>query len=185
MKKNILLFAILLFLVSFQAQKKYSFDYVLEFDKGIKVFKEFNSVSAFWVNSSNNSFLLMSDFNQTSSRVFFLQDLEGALVGFNYQKKDFDKEEKLYLDDCNIVSKINNKYKYKTKDYFFENQKDTIINDKSYYHYTMKSNKSVKYQKKKNIVSYHYVVDKNSSDFLPFLFHSTAYNEWEKRKKYT
>jgi hypothetical protein len=42
----------------------------------------------------------------------------------------------------------------------------------------MKCNKSLSYQKRNKIVTSHYIIDKNSEQFKPFLYHTTVYNKW-------
>jgi hypothetical protein len=89
-------------------------------------------------------------------------------------------ETKLITINCIAIS-YNSEYpfKHKVKEYYFENLKDTIIDEVSYYHYVIKSNKPLKYQKRKNIAQSHFVVDKNSPSFLPFFKHPTIYEEWK------
>lgn len=179
--KNLTFFIVILFFSKLAAQKVYDFDYLLEYDKKISLFKsEKDSVNSYLINSKDNSFLLMYGFSNDSC-IFHLTDRNGFFVRGKYLKMNFENF-KIKTYDCKNVSKFRNIYKDKVKEYYFENYKDTIIDGKEYYHYAIKSNKELKYQTKRKIVSYHYIVEKESPNFLPFLFHSTPYNEWNKER---
>ena len=96
-------------------------------------------------------------------------------------KKDFYNAETI-SNNCEQTLKYISLGKEKTADYSFFNLKDTIIADTVHYHYVLKSNKSLKYQKRKKIVSAHFIVDKFSPDFDPFLYQSVMYEEWKINK---
>ena len=100
-------------------------------------------------------------------------------VNSNVKKEKFYDAETL-SNECNSVHRFSNKYKYKIKEYNFIKHQDTIINDTVYYHYSIKCNKSLSYQKRKKIVTSHYIIVKNSEQFKPFLYHATVYNKWIK-----
>lgn len=160
-------------------QKNYLFDYALEFDQKLK-FDGKDSVNVFLVNSKENSYRLFL-MDKESDYKFVMIDYKGNHFNGFLPTKTFTEAETINIQ-CNTVGKYNNLYKDKVENYFFENLNDTVINDVSYYHYAIKSNKSLKYQKRKKIVTYHYIIDKNSPDFLPFFYKGTPYNEWEKEK---
>ena len=96
-------------------------------------------------------------------------------------KVDFYKAETI-TNNCEQTLRYFSIGKEKIEDYSFINLKDTIIKDTVYYHYVIKSNKSIKYQKRKKIVSAHFIVDKSSPDFAPFLYQSIMYEEWKINK---
>lgn len=178
MNKIIFFFFLTFLQISF-GQKKYHFDYALEFDQKLN-FDGKDSVNVFLINSKENSYRLFL-MEKESDYKFVMIDYKGNHFNGLLQNQTFIKAETINIE-CNTVGKYNNLYKDKVKNYFFENLNDTIINDVSYYHYAIKSNKSIKYQKRKKIVTYHYIIDKNSPDFLPFFYKVTPYNEWLKEK---
>jgi hypothetical protein len=146
---------ILLFLSqTIYAQKTYKFDYILEYKNKI--------------DSLNNMF-----------EFFVKEGFKRPMVHETVNRKIL-LETKLITIDCIAIS-YNSEYpfKYKVKEYYFENLKDTIIDKIPYYHYVIKSNKPLKYQKRKNIAQSHFIVDKNSPSFLPFFKHPTIYEEWK------
>jgi hypothetical protein len=180
MKKVYLLFY-LLFLCQLFAQKKYLFDHALLIKEKYKVNdQKFNSV--FLVNSKNNSYRLYAHNNiDTLNYTMHFVDQNGVSFNSLVSKIDFHKAETI-SNTCKEVVRFSNPYKEKSKNYFFVNYKDTIINDTSYYHYAIKCNKKLKYQKRKKIVTIHYVVEKQDSNFLPFTYFSTIYETWKRSK---
>lgn len=176
MKKIILSF-FLVFLQTGIAQKKYNFDYVLEFN----TYKtEKHSLNTYLVNSKDNSFLLHYKFKNDSCLISMI-DRKGLSVNSKCLKNDFIRAETI-SNDCSSVTKFENPFRFKIKEYFFIEHKDTLLKNKYYHHYSIKSNKSLKYQKRKNIAEYHYIVDRESNSFLPFLMHTTPFNEWVEEK---
>jgi hypothetical protein len=79
------------------------------------------------------------------------------------------------------VHRYENSYKFRVKEYDFFNQKDTIINNKSFSRYKLSSIKPKKIEKNKLGTEY-YIIDKLSNFHLPILKFSTAYEEWKKNK---
>ena len=159
------------------SQKQYHFDYALIYDNPISVEIETKS-NLYLINSKDNSFRTLVSFEKDSINVSLrLIDYDGLFVNSNVKKEKFYEAETL-SNECNSVHRFSNKYKYKIKEYNFIKHQDTIINDTVYYHYSMKCNKSLSYQKRNKIVTSHYIIDKNSEQFKPFLYHTTVYNKW-------
>jgi hypothetical protein len=159
------------------SQKQYHFDYALIYDNPISVENETKS-NLYLINSKDNSFRTLVSFEKDSINVSLrLIDYDGLFVNSNVKKEKFYEAETL-SNECNSVHRFSNKYKYKIKEYNFIKHQDTIINDTVYYHYSMKCNKSLSYQKRNKIVTSHYIIDKNSEQFKPFLYHTTVYNKW-------
>ena len=159
------------------SQKQYHFDYALIYDNPISVENETKS-NLYLINSKDNSFRTLVSFEKDSINVSLrLIDYDGLFVNSNVKKEKFYEAETL-SNECNSVHRFSNKYKYKIKEYNFIKHQDTTINDTVYYHYSMKCNKSLSYQKRKKIVTSHYIIDKNSEQFKPFLYHTTVYNKW-------
>jgi hypothetical protein len=159
------------------SQKQYHFDYALIYDNPISVENETKS-NLYLINSKDNSFRTLVSFDLDSINASLrLIDYDGLFVNSNVKKEKFYEAETL-SNECNSVHRFSNKYKYKIKEYNFIKHQDTIINDTVYYHYSMKCNKSLSYQKRNKIVTSHYIIDKNSEQFKPFLYHTTVYNKW-------
>ncbi|WP_264559777.1 hypothetical protein [Flavobacterium sp. N2270] len=163
------------------SQKNYHFDTVLEYD--IKQFTFNNkkdTIDYFLINSKNNSYVLHVNNDSLITKFLFIDQNGNSVIG-ELNSKDFFKAETIN-NDCNIVRPFTNPYKKQVENYYYVNLKDTVINTKSYFHYAIKSNKSISYIKRKNIKTYHYIVEKDNSNFLPFLLSSTSYEEWKKEK---
>jgi len=176
MKKVFLLFYLVTSCLLY-AQKKYHFDYMFLVKENYINKTNFNSV--FLVNSKNNSFNLYAHENEDSLK-FIMHFTDQKGVSFNSQlpKIDFYKA-KTISNTCNEVVRYYNPFKEKGKEYNFINYADTIINDTSYLHYAIKSNKKIKYQKRKKIVTTHFIVEKSDSEFLPFTYIPTIYETWK------
>ena len=159
------------------SQKQYHFDYALIYDNPISVDKETKS-NLYLINSKDNSYHTFVSFDKDSIKASLkLIDFEGLIINSNVSKGMFYKAE-TFSSECNSVYRFSNKFNYKTKEYDIVKHQDTTINDTIYFHYSIKSNKSLEYQKRKRIVTSHYIIDKNSEQFKPFLYHSTIYNKW-------
>lgn len=171
-----LIISFYLSIVSF-SQKKYHFDYALIYDNPISLDKETQSY-LYFINSKDNSYRTLVSFENDSLNVSLrLTDYKGLYINAIVKKENFYEAE-TFSNDCNSVYRFSNKFKYKTKEYDFIKHQDTIINDTIYFHYSIKCNKSLAYQKRNAIVTSHYIIDKNSEQFKPFLYHSTVYNKW-------
>ena len=159
------------------SQKQYHFDYALIYDNPISVDKETKS-NLYLINSKDNSYHTFVSFDKDSIKASLkLIDFEGLIINSNISKGVFYKAE-TFSNECNSVYRFSNKFNYKTKEYDIVRHQDTTINGTIYFHYSIKSNKSLEYQKRKGIVTSHYIIDKNSEQFKPFLYQSTIYNKW-------
>jgi len=163
------------------SQKQYHFDYAMLYDDAVKL-NDTMSSNLHLVNSKDNSYGLFVSYDKDSTRVnlYFIQ-YDYTAAKFNLNKDLFFKAETINLD-CNTARSYSNPYKYQTKNYDFVIYNDTLINDTLYNHYAVKSLKDLKYQKKKKIITSHFITDKSSSDFTPFFYHTTIYNEWLENK---
>ena len=174
MKRFFLLLFCLVVSLGF-SQKQYHFDYALIYDNPISVENETKS-NLYLINSKDNSFRTLVSFDLDSINASLrLIDYDGLFVNSNVKKVKFYEAETL-SNECNSVHRFSNKYKI--KEYNFIKHQDTTINDTVYYHYSINCNKSLAYQKRKKIVTSHYIIDKNSEQFKPFLYHTTVYNKW-------
>mgnify|MGYP006175110057 CR=1 FL=1 len=181
--KNFCLLLFVLFASFCYSQKSYSFDYVLEFDNAISLKKDKKeyAIKAYLVNSTKNNFILYLGESDSLKLSFHFLDQEGISLKSTIDKNLFIKS-KTIATICKNVTRYVNPFKFQVNNYEFLNMNDTIINQQSYYHYCIKSTRSLKYQKRKKIATIHYIVDKNSPDFLPFLTLPTCYEEWKKER---
>lgn len=178
MKKVLLLISLFAFCQLF-SQKEYSFDYGLIYGFKSKTGKPFSEI--YIVNSKKNNYYLYIHDGDSINSVLHFYDYEGLFV--NGKMKDSDAyQSAVYQVNCYEVFPREDSYKYKKNDYEFKNLNDTIINDTSYYHYKIVSLKSLKFQKRKKIETVHFIVDKVSAFFTPFLWNPTLYEVWKHDK---
>lgn len=178
MKKAFLIFGLIVFSQMF-SQKKYHFDYALAVKESYKL-KDLKSEFIFLVNSEHNNYRLYahSKINDLTNFTLLFIDDNGVSFNGNMSKSNFDKVETI-AKTCNEVFRFSNPHIKRSKNYSFVNYQDTIINNTAYYHYAIKCNKSLKFQKKKKIYTVHYIVDKSDSNFLPFTYSSLIYEIWK------
>lgn len=171
-----LFFLFFVFIGSFvNAQKKYHFDYALLYKNYESVDKIVRS-ELYFVNSNDNSFVMHTADNKDSINAnISLIDYKGLSVISKTKKSLFYQAETL-KNECNSVYKFSNLHKNKTKEYTFKKHNDTVIDNKNYYHYSLNSLKSKKYQKRKKIKSFHLIFDSSNQSILPFLPFPLIYN---------
>lgn len=178
--KKVFLFASLFVFCQLFGQKKYSFDYTLVYKENCRKHKDTISL-IYMVNSKLNNFNLYALEEKSINYGLYFHDQEGVAVHAKVKKEDFYKAE-TYTNSCEQTLRLSNPYKEKIKDYEFINFKDTLMNDTLYFHYAIKNLKSMKYQKRNEIVTSHFIVTKFNPDFIPILFHPTAYGKWKINK---
>ena len=157
------------------SQSKYSFDYALLYDISLKK-SDTKLQSIYFINSTNNNYFLNTIKNKDSIHVnLYFLDFKGLSVSSKVAKADFYRAE-TFTNECSSVRRFANSHAYKAKEYAFEKHNDTLINDTLYFHYAIKSVKSLKHQKRKKIHSLHFIIDKNSEEFKPFLHTPLVYS---------
>lgn len=176
--KNIFLTLFVLAIHTIVAQKKYHFDTALEY-KFSNNEKEY--LHSYLINSIDNNYRLLIKDNDSLNYELQFKDRNTLSFNTKVKKDDFLKAESIIIN-CGDVSQNTNRYKYLVNEYEFINLNDTIINSIEYYHYVIRSTKSLKYQKRKKIAKYHYIVGKNTPEVLPFFISDTTYEEWLKEK---
>jgi len=180
--KNFLVWSFILLIQTSFSQMKFHLDYALEFEITSGTDKNRKITNNYYFHNSLNNGYLMTLYEKDSLNVEInFTDRENLYIISKMKKTDFIKAETIQ-NSCESVRKTHNPFKYQVNNYEFVNLKDTLINEKSYYHYCIRSNRSLKYQRRKKIVAIHYIVDKNSSEFLPFFIQPTCYEEWKKER---
>ena len=178
MKRLFLLFIV--FIGSFvNAQKKYHFDYTLLYEFS-SIDSKTKTSNLYLINSNSINYYLGESKNKDSINInLIFLDHNGISSVSSITIQDFYKAE-VFSNECNSVVKHTNLYKNKANEYAFVKHNDTLINDVSYFHYKIKSIKSIKYQKRKKIQSAHLIIDKNSQEFTPLLYNPLFYNLYSK-----
>jgi hypothetical protein len=179
MKKMLFLVCFLAFLPC-KAQKKYSFDYTLVFKKTYN--EKSNDKFIFYsVNSKENNYSLFTHDKDSLHYTYHFVDNNGIAVLGEIDKVKFYKAE-TFVNSCKQTTPFFSLAKNKVKEYSYINLADTVINDTSYYHYVLKSTKKLGYIKRNNIKTAHFIVNKFSPSFKPFLFQSIMYEVWKTNK---
>ena len=174
--KKILFLTVLFLLNHSYSQKKYSFDYALVYN--FTSSKQKNTLQfLYFVNSKDNSYFQTAQLKDSLNFEIRLVDQRGVMVHSSLPKNDFYRSETIN-NSCKYVSNYESLGKNKINDYYYQVEKDTLINDTLYSHYILKSNKGINYTKRKNIPTAHFIVEKTSRDFIPFLPQSIMYEEW-------
>ena len=193
MKKTVLFLLLLSNIVSV-AQSTYDFDYLLVYKekcmnhntevdilRKIKLRSENNWEQhdaidyAYAVNSANNNYYLQTneDRNQKDKQNFELNfhaytDKKVIHVRTRINIQQLYKTKKIISECSRFRTNEQTKETTDFKEFYFENYKDTIINDTSYYHYALRKIEKV-VEKDHCFGSVHYVVYKNNPNFLPML----------------
>jgi len=192
MKKILYLIISILSITNFYAQKTYEFDYLIEYEfnifkDSIKIknqhfYEQDKQIHRYYLTNSKNNdyYAVITEKDSLYYKLVFI-DHNGIYSNVEFLKSDLNKAEFINID-CKNVTKTTNPYKYKTKYYDLVSLKDTIINNESFWHYKMTSNKPKKKRKEK-IGTTFYIIDKSSNFHLPLLTFSTLYEKWKLNKE--
>lgn len=163
------------------SQKKIEFDYLITY-KRINYIDSTSTIEQYLTNAKDNSYLARF-VSKGSTYVLKLDQYEGVYAKVLFNKIEFDNAEILNID-CDYISSFKsiNHAKYQVKYYDFINLSDTLIADKKYHHYRLKSIRSDKYRKRKEIGQYDYIIEESTDFHLPIFIHPTAYEEWKQSK---
>lgn len=177
MKK--LITSILIILTSFCfAQEKYAFDYSIETE--ITFYKE-DSIKkkvVYLTNSKDNSYFAeITSKDSLNYRIVFRHH-DKLYSDVLISKSGLKKAEFINIS-CDAITFKKNKYKSATKRYDFFNLEDTLINQKEYAAYKLKSILSLKKRTKRGAGTNLYIIDRSTSFHLPILTNPTAYEEWK------
>lgn len=173
--KNYFSLLLVLFCFFSQGQINYPFDYALLYKNS----SELNE-SLYFINSKDNSCVMHAQKNKDSvqTNINFI-DFKGLTVNAMVDKALFFQAE-TFNNDCSSVHKFSmDLYKKKAKEFEVIKHNDTLINDTLYLHYATKSLKKLGYQKRKKLRTVHFIIDKNSNNFMPFIYNPTFYMHWK------
>ncbi len=187
---KLLLILIVLITTSSFSQKRYEFDYVLEYEK--TYFKdtlktkhcqcrEKDSIikKYYLTNSKQNNYTAVITEVDSSTYKMIFKDEKGLYANVTMLKSDFYKAESIRIG-CESVREFDNRFKYKTKDYSFFKLPDTVINGASLSTYKLESLLKPKTIKKKHIATLYLIIERDTEFHLPVFEFSTAYEEWKK-----
>ncbi|WP_108802404.1 hypothetical protein [Aquimarina sp. Aq107] len=181
MNKILLLIITIFSIQLISAQRTYTFDYMIGFTSQRSLNMPINMEVAL-INSKNNDYhLLVVNDGSLEFKFHFIDHKIGFQTIFYLEKEAFLKANRINLD-CDYVKKIrtpkwNRKYAGK---YFFENLKDTIINDTAFNHIVMKKrakkNKRLSRRKKLDL---HFITYKDKKFDMPFIANHYIHISWE------
>jgi len=179
MKKFIICSFIFIVQLSY-SQKKYQLDYALEFEKFNFERPERGIQRDYYlINAQNNSILLSLVSKDSLNFDLYFSDREKFNIIAKIKKDDFAKAE-IIDNACEDVYKYSGDFEEKLKKFTLVKLNDTIIEGVSYFHYKSKSIKNKRRFDSNNI---HYVIHKDTPEFLPFLPHSADFALWRKLGK--
>lgn len=171
--KNFLIISFIFLIQMSFSQKKYHLDYALEFEStnGSVVNK-----NIFYYNSQNNGIRMFLFETDSVNYDFTFSDSKNISIKSTIKKDELLKA-KYIQNTCEFIYRYKDRFEKKLKKYSFINLNDTVINGISYYHYVAKNN-TLK-RKDKNV---HYIVDKNSTGYMPFFQNAVTFELWKKQQ---
>ncbi|TXE07336.1 hypothetical protein ES711_11235 [Gelidibacter salicanalis] len=191
--KNIMklsLFAMVLINTSSFSQKRYEFDYMLEYEKtwykdSMKTkhcpCREKDSITKkyYLTNSLKNSYTAVITEVDSSTYKMIFKDEKGFYSNVTMMKSDFYKAESIRIG-CESVRVYENRFKYKTKNYSFFKLPDTVIHGASLKTYKLESLLRPNRIKKRHIATLYLIIENDTEFHLPVFEFSIAYEEWKK-----
>jgi hypothetical protein len=177
MNRKLLFFLCFLYSILSIGQRKYFFDYFIEYDFQSSETENRKKVFLLTNSKDNSYYIRVFEKDSLTYNVYFL-DSNGIFSTAYIDKKDFLAAETISLK-CNFITHFSNPFKYQVDNYHFENKNDTIIDKESFKYYILKSN-NPKREKRKKLAVNHYVVERNTEFHLPILVNFvTALEEYK------
>jgi len=184
------LFAMILITTASFSQKRYEFNYILEYEKtfykdSMKTkhcpCREKDSMTKkyYLTNSLKNSYTAVITEVDSSTYKMIFKDENGFFSNATMIKSDFHKAESIRIG-CESVRVYENRFKYKTKNYSFLKLPDTVIHGASFKTYKLESLLSPKRIKKKHIATLYLIIENDTEFHLPVFEFSIAYEKWKK-----
>jgi len=176
MKYKIILLLFLLLSFSGRAQKKYVFDYILEYRLQVN---ETSKVEIVYLltNSSDNSYSMYvyQDRDVATDFILIFSNDFGVGSYTSIEKSEFFKAETIELSCENLRFSSQKNDKYDSKRYLFKNELDTLINGVQHRHYTMRFTKLRDSKRYKKGVA-HYIVENNTEFHNPLGLLSVSFD---------
>ncbi|MDT0650188.1 hypothetical protein [Autumnicola edwardsiae] len=164
------------------SQKKYSFDYLIEYN-----FRSYSDTTSnkkiyYLTNSKDNSYFAKIESFDTLNFDLELIVQDKIWTKMKLSRKDFINAKFINLT-CNSSLIYKNYFKFRTKEYKFEIIKDTILESLPLNRYKLEYVGKRKRKKSFPVGTNVYIIA-NSTDFhSPILTHSTAFEEWKEKGK--
>lgn len=179
MKYKIILLLFLLSSFTMTSQKKYFFDYIIEYkfqkNQTSKVEKRY-----LLTNSKDDTYeCRVYEEDSLNFRIDFI-DEKGIRSNSIIDKSEFFKAESITLL-CESIHYQKEKYKYDSGRFDFMNKKDTLINGVYYKNYEMKY-REIKNARKYNRGISYYIVENNTEFHLPLMMFSGVFDGRETSK---
>ena len=177
MKYNLVLLLFLVTSLSCFAQKKYFFDYILEYRLQVNETSKTDKVYLL-TNSTDGSYSMYVNQDQDVATDFILSFSNDFGVGSytSIEKSEFFKAETIELSCENLRFSSRKNDKYDSKRYVFKNEPDTLIDGLQHRHYTMRFSKlrdSKRYKKG----AAHYIVENNTEFHNPLGLLSVSFDD--------
>ena len=184
MKYKIIPLLFLLFVLNSFGQKKYSFDYMIEYNFQRTETSKIEKIYLL-TNSQNDSYSVW--LTQSKSQLLSFDVHFGDDKGFSSEviidKVYFFKAQSITLPCENLRFYKSHDEKYDSDRYDFTNGNDTLINGSFYKHYSMKYHK-LRESKKYKKGAAHYIVEKNTEFHKPLRLLSSSFDDHETSKKF-
>lgn len=170
------------FAANCSAQKMYTFDYFLEYEKTFYKEDSIKSKRMYLTNSKDNSYYAkLTSIDSLNFKLVFV-DYNKVYANVRLLKTDFYKSEYINIGyDKTIRHKGIHKKNTKNYGYFLLN--DTLVNEKECTVYKLAPNYKPKKRIRKSAGTLLYIVDKSTSFHMPILLRSLAYKKWESEIK--
>jgi hypothetical protein len=173
MKIKIATYFLIFFTAIFYGQKKYVFDYSLEYDFQMNETSEVKKVYLL-TNSKDNSYYIYAEEIENGYLNIKFKDNNGFYSKFSIKKENAFDSLSIKLN-CEWVKKQNFLKENDLKRYVFQLNKDTIIQNKNYKQHTLRYKK--KYDSKFYDKGFaHYVVEENTDFHMPLLLFSSSFD---------
>jgi hypothetical protein len=163
MKKKLSLFIVLIVMTLSFGQKKYSFDYMIEYN--YKTEQSVVTKQFIITNSIDDSYIIYATEIGNGNLNVYFRDLKGVRSSFVLKKTDLIKAETITLD-CNLVYEQDFKKEDDSRRFSYGVNKDTIIENQNYKMYTLKFKKKWE-AKKHGKGTIYYIVEPNTEFHLP------------------
>lgn len=179
MKYNLVLLLFLVTSLSCFAQKKYFFDYIIQY----RFQREQSSqveIRYLLTNSQDNTYDCIVYEEDKLNFTMNFRDVNGTHSVSVIDKNDFFKAETISVL-CETLHYMDIKEKYDPFKFDYDFKKDTLINDQFYKNYTVKFHKKAEARKRNNSISY-YTIENNTTFHLPMLIFSASW-DWRETSK--
>ena len=173
MKYKIILLLLLFPSLSMFSQKKYSFDYVIEYNfqknETSKIEKRY-----LLTNSEDDSYSVYVSEEDNSNFKMDFEDEKGIRSISIIDKNDFFKAETIMLN-CENIHYQKDMRMYDSNRFDFINKNDTLINGIYYKNYVMKYHKNAESKRYNRGIS-NYIVENNTEFHLPLMMFSSIFD---------